>query len=78
MQRDMYSFMCPNCASTILNMLDYESLMVLRPDLGLFTIACPACSAKTSMLRPIPPTLRDDVHAAAAEVHAGMGRKLDA
>ncbi|WP_251212696.1 UDP-N-acetylmuramoylalanyl-D-glutamate--2,6-diaminopimelate ligase [Adlercreutzia murintestinalis] len=78
MQREMYSFVCPNCGSALLNLLDYESLMVLRADLGLFTMACPSCAAKTSMLRPIPPLLRDDVGTAAAEIHAGMGRKLDA
>lgn len=78
MQREMYSFVCPVCGSTMLNMLDYESLMVMRRDLALFTIGCPSCDAKTSMLRPIPDCLRDEIGKAAREVHAGMGHKLDA
>lgn len=78
MQRNMYSFVCPSCASSMLNMLDYERLMVLRPDLALFTVGCPSCGTKTSMLRPIPPSLREEVEKAAVELHAGMGHKRDA
>ena len=78
MQRDRYSVVTPNCGAALQHRLQSESLRVQRADLGLFTMACPSCAAKTSMLRPIPPLLRDDVGTAAAEIHAGMGRKLDA
>lgn len=75
MQAEMYSFVCPHCASRRLNMLDYESLMVLRSDLGLFTIHCPSCGKKTSLLRPIPSCLSDEVAHAAQQADAGMGHK---
>lgn len=75
MQDERYSFVCPHCASARLNMLDYESLMVLRADLGLFTVHCSACGQKTSLLRPIPGCLQDEVAHAAEAAGAGMGHK---
>ena len=47
--------------------------MVLRRDLGLFTIDCPDCGAKISSIQTIPDSLHEEVYRAAAEVHAGMG-----
>lgn len=75
MQREIYSFICPHCAGSRLNMLDFESLMVLRPDLGMFTIKCPSCLQKTSMLRPIPQCMSAEIEKAAEETGAGMGNK---
>ncbi|WP_165061660.1 UDP-N-acetylmuramoylalanyl-D-glutamate--2,6-diaminopimelate ligase [Adlercreutzia sp. ZJ154] len=75
MANEMYSFVCPHCASAHLNMLDYESLMVLRAGLGLFTIHCSACGRKISLLRPIPSCLANEVTHAAEKVNAGMGHK---
>ncbi len=75
MRDELYSFMCPHCASARLNMLDYESLMVLRADLGLFCVHCPACGQRTSLLRPIPSCLEGEVAHAAEDANAGMGHK---
>ncbi len=65
---------CPSCSQRDLNLLNYSSLMVLKPDLGLFTIACPTCSAHISTIQPIPAELKDRVLDAAHRVGAGMGK----
>jgi hypothetical protein len=54
--------------------MDYDSLMVLKPDLGLFTITCPNCKTKVSSIQVIPEELRPKVLMVAEEVDAGMGR----
>lgn len=51
----------------------YESMMVLRPDLALFTLLCPHCAARISAIHSIPPALREEVQFAAIELGAGMG-----
>lgn len=65
---------CPSCSKRDLNLLNYSSLMVLKPDLGLFTIQCPTCSARISTIQPIPEELAGSVALAALEVGAGMGK----
>lgn len=64
---------CPACG-TPLDLCRYEAMMVVRPDLALFTVACPQCEASVSSLQPIPLQLREEVRFAAHEVGAGMGR----
>lgn len=65
---------CPNCGMRNLNLLNYSGLMVIRPDLGLFTIDCPNCNEKLSSIQPIPEILHEEVIQIADSIGAGMGR----
>lgn len=67
------TMVCPSCGAATLNLFEYNSLMALRLDLGLFTIECPNCKAKISSIQPIPLQLQKEVVRTAAEVNAGMG-----
>lgn len=69
-----YMLDCPSCGMRDLNLLNYSALMVIRNDLGLFTMTCPNCSQKVSSIQPIPPELAEEVMEVAAEIGAGMGR----
>lgn len=69
-----YMLVCPNCGMRDLNLLNYGSLMVIRRDLGLFTIPCPNCGNRVSSIQPIPEELKGEIELAAAEIGAGMGR----
>ena len=64
---------CPKCASDQIDVLKYESMVVLSRDHALFTMHCPACSARVSTVQEIPEQLLEDVRMAAREVGAGMG-----
>ena len=64
---------CPACGAKNLDVHNYDAMMVLSPDLALFTMHCPHCKTKVSTMRPIPNELRDEVRYAAMEVGAGMG-----
>lgn len=66
---------CPGCQERCLDVREYDSMMVLRPNLAMFSLSCPHCAAKVSMMQPIPPELRDEVDFAAIEVGARMGRE---
>ena len=66
---------CPQCASMLIDVCDYESMIVISESHALFTVRCPACSAKVSTVQAIPPRLLEDVRCAAIEVGAGMGRE---
>lgn len=66
---------CPGCGATDLDVCDYESMMVLREDLALFSLRCPVCGAKLSSMQRIPQRLSEEVRFAAIEVGAGMGRE---
>lgn len=57
-----------------LNLLNYSTLMVLKPDMGMFTIECPNCAARVSSIQPIPRELNAEIIEAADEIGAGMGR----
>lgn len=70
---DGMSITCPSCGIGKLNLFDYTSLMVIRPELGLFSMVCPECQTKISSMQPIPPSLFDEIRSAAASVDAGMG-----
>ena len=50
----------------------YESMMVVRADLAMFTLRCPHCKATVSSMQPIPPQLYEEVRFAALEVGAGV------
>ncbi len=69
-----YMMTCPHCGVRDLNLLNYNSLMVLREDLGLFTIACPNCGERVSSIQSIPKELQPEINLAAAEIGAGMGK----
>lgn len=69
-----YMLDCPSCGVRDLNLLNYTALMVIRADLGLFTLTCPNCSQKISSIQPIPDELHEEIREAAAEIGAGMGR----
>lgn len=66
---------CPACGATDLDVCRYESMMVVRADLALFTLRCPHCDATVSDVQTIPLELREAVRFAAIEVGAGMGRE---
>lgn len=72
----MGAFMnCPNCGAANLDVHAYESMIVVAPDLALFTVRCAACGARVSGLRAIPADMGEEVRYAAIEVGAGMGRE---
>ncbi len=77
MADEQLTLICPSCNVQPLSVLDYESLMVLKRNLALFTLHCPRCNSRISMLRPIPSILRAEVNMAAAETGAGMGRTIE-
>lgn len=64
---------CPTCGARDLDLNDYESMIVLRADLALFSLRCGHCASKISSIQPIPATLREEVRFAAIEIGAGMG-----
>lgn len=65
---------CPACGATDLDVCRYDSMMVLRSDVAMFTVTCPRCGASVSSVQTIPLALREEVRFAAIEVGAGMGR----
>lgn len=71
-----YILDCPSCGMHDLNLLNYSALMVIRKDLGLFTMTCTNCSQKVSSIQPIPPELQEEVEQAAMQIGAGMGRDV--
>lgn len=77
MADEQLTFLCPSCHAQTISVLDYESLMALKRNLALFTVRCPRCGTKISMIRPIPPILRNEMNLAAAEAGAGMGRMIE-
>lgn len=52
-------------------------MMVLSNTQALFTVYCNHCNQTVSTVANIPPVLYPDVYQAAAEVDAGMGRKVE-
>lgn len=69
------SITCPACGAHDLDVGHYESMMVLKTDVALFTLRCPHCSTVVSSVSTIPPHLREEVWFAAIELGAGMGRE---
>lgn len=67
------SVTCPACGAADLDVQSYDSMMVLRPDMALFSLTCPHCATRISAMQPIPPSLREEVLFAAIELGAGMG-----
>lgn len=67
---------CPSCGARDLNLIDYSSLLVLKPHVGLFTLLCPSCHAKVTSIQAIPTELDASIVQAADELNAGMGRDL--
>ncbi|HIT46093.1 MAG TPA: UDP-N-acetylmuramoylalanyl-D-glutamate--2,6-diaminopimelate ligase [Candidatus Aphodovivens excrementavium] len=68
----MGKVVCPACGAQDLDVCRYDTMMVLRSDLALFTLTCPTCGTKVSSLQRIPLQLREEVRFAAIEVGAGM------
>ncbi len=69
----VHTLACPSCGASDLDLRSYDSMMVLRSDIALFSLRCPHCAAKISTLQPIPACLQDEVRCAALEIGAGMG-----
>ena len=65
---------CPKCGATDLDLVRYDSMIVVRSDMAMFTLTCDHCNSKVSSMQPIPLALREEVRFAAIEVGAGMGR----
>lgn len=74
MERSDLTIVCPDCGLGVMSLVDYDSLMVLKEGLGLFTFQCPNCDQKVSSIQPIPAILNEEVWNAAQQVHAGMSR----
>lgn len=68
---------CPNCGVKDLDLRNYASMMVLSNTQALFTVYCNHCNQTVSVVANIPAVLYPDVYQAAAEVGAGMGRKVE-
>lgn len=66
---------CTKCGETDFDLAAYDSMMVLRLDMALFTLSCPKCGSSITSLASIPSSLREEVRFAAIEVGAGMGRE---
>lgn len=64
---------CPRCSSTEMRLDDYESMIVITCDYAMFTLRCPGCGSRVSVVSEIPEHLREEVQFAAIEVGAGMG-----
>ena len=64
---------CPKCTSDRIDVLEYESMVVLSKEHALFTMRCPSCKARVSTVQEIPIELLEDVRNAARAVGAGMG-----
>lgn len=64
---------CPNCGETQFDLYEYDSMMVVRPEVALFTLHCPNCEMPVSALVNIPSDMLDEVRCAAVEIGAGMG-----
>lgn len=77
MTDDHLTLLCPSCHAQTLSVLDYESLLVLKRNFAMFTVRCPHCNTKISIMRSIPPILRKEVNFAAAEIGAGMGKVME-
>ena len=43
-------FRCPACGAQDLDVCAYDTMLVVRPDLALFTLECPPCGASVSTL----------------------------
>lgn len=69
-----WSIICPVCGAADFDACHYDSMMVLRDDLAMFTLRCPSCGATVSSMQAIPLQLREEVRFAAIEIGAGMGR----
>ena len=64
---------CPGCGASDLDVVSYDSMMVLRSDVALFSLTCPPCAVRLSVMQPSPPARREEVLFAAIELGAGMG-----
>ena len=64
---------CPACAHDELDLSDFESMMVLRSDLALFSLRCPDCKTVFTTLQTIPESLKPLIARAADRIGAGMG-----
>ena len=64
---------CPACKCQEVDLRNYDALLVLRKDFGLFSLTCPRCSTALSMVREIPESLRDEVYYAAVQIGTGTG-----
>ena len=61
----------PSCGCGTFDMARYRAIMVLGPEMALFTLDCPKCGAQVQLLRAIPGALREEVRASAQQVGAG-------
>lgn len=68
------TIICPNCDYAHVDLCHYDSMMVLREDVALFSLTCPVCGAFVVTVHGIPRQLREEVRCAALELGAGMGQ----
>lgn len=62
---------CPKCGNSAFDLREYRSIMVLSPEIALFSLICPTCGNEVALLQPIPREMREELHFAAIEVGAG-------
>ena len=67
---------CPKCGAEDLDLVRFQSMMLVSNDEALFTLQCPHCGNTVSSVKPIPTALREKVEAVAVELDAGMGRDV--
>ena len=69
---------CAFCGSTEFDLHDFDTMMVLCPELALFGLRCPVCGAQVAAVCVIPPDMQGMVQRSALDVGAGMGRETPA
>ena len=69
---------CVNCGSTEFDLHDFDTMMVLCPELALFSLKCPYCATQVAAVCVIPQDMMGLVRESAVEVGAGMGRETPA
>ena len=69
---------CANCGSTDFDLHDFDTMMVLCPQLAMFGMRCPDCGANVAAVCVIPLDMQDQVRRSAISLGAGMGEQTSA
>lgn len=69
---------CASCGSTEFDLHEFDTMMVLCPELALFGLRCPYCGAQVAAVCVIPQDMQQLVLESALEVGAGMGKQAPA
>ena len=69
---------CAFCGSTEFDLHEFDTMMVLCPELALFSLPCPYCGTQVAAVCVIPHDMQALVRESAAMVGAGMGHETPA